>query len=313
MTFASLFTGIGGFDLGLERAGLVCRWQCESDANCAKVLTAQFKVPLYKDVRDITGGEPTADLVCGGFPCQDLSVAGRRKGLAGAASGLWFEFQRVLAAHRPEWVLIENVPGLLSSNGGRDFAEVLSGLEELRYGVAWRVLDSQHFGVPQRRRRVYIVGHLGDGRAASVLFEPQSMSRHVTSRGHERGPGRAVSATLTGNAGGGNRPAGHRGELALVVSSPPVRRFTPAEWGRLQGFPDGWNDWLPDTTRYRQFGNAVTVPVAEWLGRRMLAASDRRTDGRWRRDMVTQQDGVAEDAYAVEQVSQAPRYSRRRT
>jgi len=174
MTFGSLFAGIGGLDLGLERAGMLCKWQGEIDGYCLKVLEKHWpNVRRYGDVRECgrQNLEPV-DLICGGFPCQDVSVAGRRKGLAGSRSGLWFEFHRVLEELRPRWVVIENVPGLLSSRQGRDFALILRGLAELGYLSAWRILDAQYFGVAQRRRRVFIVGHLGDGRAAQVLFEP---------------------------------------------------------------------------------------------------------------------------------------------
>ncbi len=118
-------------------------------------------------------GEPRTrcvDLIFGGFPCQDLSVAGKRAGLGGERSGLWYEFHRVLSELRSRWAVIENVPGLLSSNEGRDFGVILDGLGELGYGVAWAVLDAQHFGVPQRRRRVFVVGCLGDQRSAAQVL-----------------------------------------------------------------------------------------------------------------------------------------------
>jgi len=173
LTFGSLFSSIGGFDLGLERAGMACKWQVELDEHCNRILEKHWSgVARYRDVRECGAGnlEPV-DVVCGGFPCQDVSVAGKRAGLAGERSGLWFEFHRVLAELKPRWVVIENVPGLLSSNRGRDFAAILRGLAGLGYLSAWRVLDAQYFGVPQRRRRVFLVGCLGDGRAAQVLFE----------------------------------------------------------------------------------------------------------------------------------------------
>ncbi len=176
-TFGSLFAGIGGFDEGLRRAGWQEAWQVEIDGACARVLENHFPgVERHQDVAQVGAHNlQPVDLVCGGFPCQDLSVAGRRKGLAGERSGLWFEFHRILAEIAPRWVLIENVPGLLSSNGGGDMAVVLSGLGELGYGWAYRVLDAQFFGVAQRRRRVFIVGCLGNPvGAVQVLFEPES-------------------------------------------------------------------------------------------------------------------------------------------
>lgn len=178
MRFGSLFSGIGGFDLGLERAGHECAWQVEIDAACARVLADKFpRVARFEDVTQVGAGNLSpVDLICGGFPCQDLSVAGRRAGLAGDRSGLWFEFHRIIAEVTPRWVLIENVPGLLSSNDGRDMGVVLKGLEELGYGWAYRVLDAQFFGVAQRRERVFVVGSArGWASAAAVLFERASL------------------------------------------------------------------------------------------------------------------------------------------
>ncbi len=180
LRFISLFSGIGGFDLGLERAGMRCVAQVERDEAALRVLAQHWPdVPRFKDVRDVGRSNlPAADLICGGFPCQDVSVAGRCAGLAGERSGLWFEFHRILAEIKPQWVVIENVPGLLSSNNGADFAVVLRGLVECGYRVGWRILDAQNFGVAQRRRRVFIVGNLGDGCAAQVLFERESSAGH---------------------------------------------------------------------------------------------------------------------------------------
>jgi DNA (cytosine-5)-methyltransferase 1 len=161
-------------------------------------------VPIYDDVRGVTQ-PPKVEVLCGGFPCQDLSVAGNRAGLAGSRSGLFFEFARIIDAIRPRWVLVENVPGLLSSNSGRDFGIVLGTLADLGYGVAWRVLDSRYFGVPQRRRRVYILATLADGdprgaaeRAGQVLAVGTRCPGHpATSR--EARPD--VAGTLGGGAG----------------------------------------------------------------------------------------------------------------
>jgi len=180
LTFGSLFSGIGGFDLGFEQAGMKCAWQCEIDKQARSVLAAHWpNTAIIEDVRNVgTGTVEHVDLICGGFPCQDVSVAGKREGLAGERSGLWFEFLRVLDELRPQWAVIENVPGLLSSNKGRDFATILQGLVKCGYGVSWRILDAQYFGVAQRRRRVFIVGSLGDGRSAEVLFEREGLFGH---------------------------------------------------------------------------------------------------------------------------------------
>src|SRR5690606_35986875 len=154
------------------------------------------------------------DLVCGGFPCQDLSVAGRRAGLAGARSGLWWEFHRILAGLRPRWVVIENVPGLLSSNGGRDMGTLLRSLGDLGYGWAYRELDAQWFGLAQRRKRVFIVGRLGDAAGpAQVLFEPESREWNPPPR-REAGK---VAATIPASGAGTSRTGNERTEADLLV------------------------------------------------------------------------------------------------
>ncbi len=386
VTFGSLFSGIGGFDLGFEQAGMECVWQCEIDKSAKSVLAKHWPgVPCIEDVRDVTRNNVAAvDLICGGFPCQDVSVAGKRAGLAGDRSGLWFEFHRVVEELRPKWVVVENVPGLLSSNGGADFAVILRGLVECGYGITWRVLDAQYFGVAQRRRRVFIVGSLGDGRSAQILFERKGLFGHPPARrtagqsvtpsvgaqppsrrngGSDPTTGTMIAGTLAAGAhpGSYNGNDAQRGNLASfdwqtagsertsIVDEPGatrglsssktlaiayniqqndgaqqaqalrdlwraseglgllretlstlqevwrpaenkaqpthagsgVRRLTPTECCRLQGFPDDWNAYgiMPDgelvpqsdSARYRQLGNAVAVPVARWIGERIVA------------------------------------------
>jgi DNA (cytosine-5)-methyltransferase 1 len=200
LTFGSLFAGIGGFDEGLRLACISPTFAVEIDETANAVRRRHF--PDEEQHTDVTrfSIRSTAHrpgVICGGFPCQDLSVAGKRAGLAGERSGLFFEFMRIVREFSPGWVLIENVPGLCSSWSGdspsslgidpgpgrtmdleetSDFSTVLDALSELGYGTAYRVLDSQWFGVPQRRRRVFIVGCLGDWRrAAQVLFELESL------------------------------------------------------------------------------------------------------------------------------------------
>jgi DNA (cytosine-5)-methyltransferase 1 len=197
--FGSLFSGIGGFDLGFERAGLECIWQIEKDKDCNRVLSNHWpNVQRFDDVTTVREFEP-ADVICGGFPCQDLSVAGKRKGLAGERSGLWFEFLRIAESNLPRFVVIENVPGLLSSDQGRDFGTVLRGLVECGYCVGWRVLDAQYDGVAQRRRRVFIVGSLGNGSCAEILFESESVSWNPPTR---REAGERIAATIRGGSAG---------------------------------------------------------------------------------------------------------------
>ena len=393
MKAISLFSGVGGFDLGFERAGIETVLQAERDPHCLKVLERHWpQVRRVNDVRCVgdrthsdqhlcqDGGQRALgrlqpDLIVGGFPCQDLSVAGKRAGLGGERSGLWFEFHRVLSELRPRWTVIENVPGLLSSNNGRDFAILLMGLEELGYGWAYRVLDARYARVPQRRRRVFIVGCLGDRLSARQVLSvcescggnpPPSRtsgegvayaltagvrgtgdghgnawnSNYVadTLREHPR-PGSnslgaiAIRTANTGANGHGiaedvaytldgaqvqaviasalSASMGHHGHSSprgdgadnlipviagaiqaetfhhggypnqtmnsdnghVFPAGAGVRRLTPRECERLQGFPDDWTAGQADSHRYRQMGNAVCVPVAEWIGHRIVAMS----------------------------------------
>ena len=379
LTAVSLFAGIGGLDLACQRAGIGVRAAVEIDPGCRGVLARHFpETALFEDVTEVTGDQlratgfvPRRGVVCAGWPCQGNSVAGRRGGLADPRSGLWRHIVRLLAETRPRWFVGENVHGLLSIHAGRDFATVVRDLDDLGYGVAWRVLDAQWFGVPQRRRRVFVAAGLGDPSGpVQVLLEPESGGGHppqshqtpahiagtlgsraggsrttdldghgayVAStlqgggrRGHrvdaegaagghliayslndchgrndveetwvthaltaegadasEDGTGRGtplvpVFAPLTAGtpAGPGVNPAGRRMEddWNLAAAGQAVRRLTPRECERLQGFPDDWTRWLADgaeqsdSARYRELGNAVAVPVAAWITGRLAAA-----------------------------------------
>jgi DNA (cytosine-5)-methyltransferase 1 len=262
-----------------------------------------------------------------------VSIAGKRQGLAGERSGLWYEFARIIDELEPQWVVIENVPGLLSVHKGKDFAVIIRWLAERGYGVAWRILDAQYFGVPQRRRRVFIVGSFANGCASQILFERESSSGD-TPPSREKGEGVAapIKANSPSRRNGGSDPTADEFIIANTISTNPanrlsgednyvagtlhngfpgrdasdaadnklitwnwqsggdvrfdfnekpmlqasqvpavgVRRLTPTECERLQGFPDGWTDGQSDSTRYRQLGNAVAVPVIEWIGRRIM-------------------------------------------
>ena len=157
MTFGSLFAGIGGMDLGLERAGIQCRWQVEIDPFCRQVLTKHWpKVRKYGDIREVTGEQlGYVDCIAGGFPCQDVSHAGKRKGIDGARSGLWSEYRRLICELRPRFVLVENVTGLLDRGMGR----VLGELAELGLDAQWTVLSACRFGAPHPRERVFILAY----------------------------------------------------------------------------------------------------------------------------------------------------------
>ena len=445
-TVGSLFAGIGGFDLGFERSGFDVRWQVEQDSNAKAVLSARFPLAqLFDDVRAVNASNlERVDVICGGFPCQDVSVAGKREGLGGERTGLFWQVVRIAREIEPRWMVLENVPGLLSSNGGRDFYAVLAALADCGFRRSYRILDSRYFGVAQRRRRVFLVlraRRCGDG-AETVLFEPEGSNRdsasggqawpHIansitsgtgrvgsrgaddganivsyaigshagaadgdqTNRSHASGgpvglnisrevayslrSGRTQSIAATLNSGGNSggfrtEPGehlvcaptlnqrmrgptdnmmdvlaamdatasrvperaralvgsmhkrhdddtdtliptlsaclGHHGHssprgdgndplVAFALRADPggtgqghnttypggVRRLTPLECERLQGFPDGWTCLCgeghrgsrfckcPDSARYRQLGNAVTVNVAEWIAQRIIRA-----------------------------------------
>jgi len=189
ITGVSLFAGVGGFDLAMQRNGVKVVASVEIDKHCQSVLSRQFPdAKIFDDVTTVKGSdliaagfEPSTGIITGGFPCQDLSVAGKRAGLAGERSGLFWEIARIVEETQTEYFLIENVPGLLSSNKGRDFGVVIGTMADLGYSIGWRVLDAQYFGVPQRRRRVFIVGRRSSSNGvAEILFESKSVRRNPT-------------------------------------------------------------------------------------------------------------------------------------
>lgn len=207
MRFVSLFAGVGGFDLGLELAGHECVGQVEIDKHCQTVLANHWPdVPRHDDVRtanewaDQIGLVGRTDLVCGGFPCQDVSVAGRRAGLAGERTGLFWDALSFASHVKARWVLLENVPGLLTSNQGRDFGTVLAALADAGYcHLEWRVLDSQFFGVPQRRRRVFLIAGVAVPDRRPLLVEPKGS---VWDSSPLRTSGQKVTGTVEGSVGG---------------------------------------------------------------------------------------------------------------
>ena len=306
-TVASFFSGIGGFDLAFERAGFDITMNCEIDGYCRQILTRHWPdVPSFSDIREVNHAAiPTSDVWVGGFPCQDVSVArmGPRDGLRGRRSGLFYEFARLIGECLPRIVLIENVTGLLSSHGGRDFEIVIRALAELGYGVGWRVLNSAYFGVPQSRQRVYIVGCYRDGGGpGEILFEPERSGWDIA-QGRSNGK-KSISPfkesfgdTVKGPIVQGLAyclyacSARHTGTdwSRTYVTYPEgrVRRLTPGESEAIQGFPTDWT--LPsdaegdierlDTLRYTALGNAVSVPTIEWIANRIYPVLSRIKEG----------------------------------
>lgn len=236
-------------------------------------------VPNLGDMTKIDGRKyrGTVDLLVGGTPCQDFSVAGKRAGLSGKRSGLALDFIRLAREITPRWILWENVPGCLSTNGGIDFGYFAQALAECGYHLAYRILDAQFFGVPQRRRRVFLVGHLGDWRpAAAVLFEPHGLRRD-TSQGRKT---RHVFPCLTRRGA-----TAYDDRTPYVLEKTGVRIATPKEWERLFGFPDDYT-LVPykgkpaaDSPRYKALGNSMAVPVMWWIGERIQKWENMYADG----------------------------------
>lgn len=357
--FIDLFSGIGGFRLGLEKANLrstqqednqalydtenelddgkpndsrptrtaaeevgaprhspntekgdswkptfSCVWSNDFNKYASQIYTKNFGEEGHTpgDIRTVNPEKiPDFDLLCGGFPCQSFSIAGKRKGFEDTRGTLFFEICRIIEAKRPSLLLLENVKGLLNHNKGRTFTTIIQALDELGYWVEWQVLNSKHFGVPQNRERVFIIGHLRGtgGREIFPIFQ-DDVHRF---EGIKTQSGGQIGAALTGRSAGGNNARGnyvahcidanyHKGTSALnsikksqrqlvvgneaftdidqVLSGFKIRRLTPIECERLQGFPDGWTEGVSNTQRYKCLGNAVTVNVIEFLGERIL-------------------------------------------
>ena len=349
ITYIDLFSGIGGFREGLSRAGdFVCVGHCEIDKYADQSYRALFDTKgewFREDVREADPDEmPDFDLLCGGFPCQSFSIAGHRGGFADPRGTLFFEIARLTAAKRPAYLLLENVPGLLNHDGGRTFAAILHTLDGLGYGVEWQVLNSKDFGVPQSRKRVYLVGYLDEKCRGKILPFTETAGTPLKqirpgAQGERIYSTEGVSCTLTSQAGGMGGKTGlyctgvpikentksrkiahtittgssqgtlccvdmneepeltdyarcltakqnggirsHKREASGVWDGCRIRRLTPRECLRLQGWTDDRIDLvLPlqsDAQLYKQAGNGVTVNVVEAIGKR-LAASHREVN-----------------------------------
>jgi DNA (cytosine-5)-methyltransferase 1 len=235
ITIGSLFTGIGGLDLGLERAGMQVKWQVEIEKYAVKVLEKHWpKVKRYGDIKGIDWSQvEKVDLVCGGFPCPPVSCAGRRKGNEDVR-WLWPEFLRCICEVQPRWVLIENVRGLLSANDGREFTEVLRGLSGAGYDAEWSLLSAKDVGAPHLRERVFIVAYAGrlrvgglqperqsgNGEAAGPcgigegLALPESLNDNGSERSRRGRPGPSNDSDTMENANGGRcRSSGDGGDI----------------------------------------------------------------------------------------------------
>ena len=335
MKYFSLFSGIGGFELGIQYAydnrpdlwnrnqnlqqdmsynkkssdRLTCVGFSEIDKYA--IATYQSHFPEHKNYGDITKINeqelPDFDLLVGGFPCQTFSIAGKRKGFEDTRGTMFFEIARILRAKQPRLFVLENVKGLLSHDNGNTFRTIIATLDELGYDLQWQVLNSKNHGVPQNRERVFIIGHLrGTSRpevfpfrgtnAKSVIkdttvvadfrydeglrIRPEPISPCLTSTQKEN----TISACplIVKVSGDLEKRKTYLGDIASTLASNPtsdntarlfengkIRRLTPIECERLQGFPDNWTIGS-DTQRYKQCGNAVTVNVIRDIAERLL-------------------------------------------
>lgn len=327
MKFIDFFAGIGGFHSRLEKAGMECIGWCEFDKFAQKSYRAIYDTEglwFGEDVTKVKGSElPKADLWTFGFPCQDVSIAGKQKGLKkGTRSGLFYEMMRLLdecEENKPDWIMCENVKNLLSIDNGIGFLEVVGEMAERGYTVEWKVYNSKDYGVPQNRERVYIAGHHGESAGQPLLpvrRESTAALRQVVggSQGERVYDGNKISCTLSSQGGGlgaktglhtfvdinkkgnvqttdtarallarynkgqPNRPAECSGVLESDESI-RIRRLTPKECFRLQGFTDEQFDQAAavnsETQLYKQAGNAVTVNVVEAIGRHIKEVASR--------------------------------------
>ena len=326
MRYGSVCSGVEATSVAWEPLGFEPVFFSEIEPFPSAVLAHHWPdVPNLGDMTEFMSWPfKKIDILVGGTPCQSFSIAGLRKGLTDDRGNLSLTYMRMVDQLRPRWTVWENVPGVLSANGGRDFGSILGAMAQLGYSFAWRVLDAQNFGVPQRRRRVFLVGcSSGDWRhPASVLFEQSCGSRDFEKGRKEKqdiAPGTVkcfagnnqskLAATLQATMHDYSRADGFNtivyenhgtdsrvkelGEACqtvtarwgtggnntpIVYESHPnssVRRLTPVEAERLQGFPDGHTDigWngkpTPDSHRYKAIGNSMAVPVMRWIGQRI--------------------------------------------
>ncbi|WP_321393763.1 DNA (cytosine-5-)-methyltransferase [uncultured Desulfuromusa sp.] len=289
--FNSFFAGIGGFDLGFERAGIAPAFHCEINEFCNSVLRRHWpNLPSSEDIKTLSADQlPDADVWCGGFPCQDVSVARGwlgRDGLKGKNTGLFYPFLKLVKEKLPQVVLLENVTGLLNSHKGHDFRTIISSFTDLGYGVAWRVMNARYFGAPQSRPRVFICAWKGRvDLALHALYEKDCVSVGNAREGFVTPTTcqfSGVTVPLVGYclAATSGRHTGTDWSRTYVSYFDKVRRLTPTECEGLQGFPTGWS--LPekeypvcdddiDTLRYHSIGNAVCVPVVEWIAARIVS------------------------------------------
>jgi DNA (cytosine-5)-methyltransferase 1 len=300
ITFADLFAGIGGFRLGIEQASeklgipVKCVFSSEIEKNAVKIYEKNFKETPSGDITKIhTDDIANMDLLCGGFPCQSFSIAGKRGGFNDTRGTLFFEIARIAEHKRPKMLFLENVKGLLNHDHGRTFGTILVTLDELGYDVEWQVLNSKDFGVPQNRERVFIIGHSRSRRTRQIFpiyGETGATTRENSSTCLDANYWKGIdnhgarTAIIQHYCGGHQQdrvldplgissclPTGTGGDLMpKFIVGGKIRKLTPVECERLQSYPDSWTEGIADSNRYKCLGNAVTVNVIEAIAEKIL-------------------------------------------
>lgn len=308
--YFSMFTGVGGFELGLEKnTTFTCVGVSEIDKYANQLLSNKFpNIPNFGDCTKINPSElPDFDMLCGGFPCQSFSIAGKRRGFEDTRGTMFFEVARILEVKRPRLVFLENVKGLLNHNKGETFKVIIQTLEELGYDVQWMVLNSKFFGVPQNRERVFIIGSLrGTSRPEILPFRESSSdvikrnsqktqtSDACTSRYWKGGAGTHIlrinsalkcgyseatigdgirleypqSKTARGRVIKGYSNTLKKGTEGVIRNDGKISKLTPVEFERLQGFPDNW-------TESTSFINSVKLISNIWKDVKLKDAKDK--------------------------------------
>ena len=273
MKFLSICSGIEAASVAWNPIGFEAIGFSEIEPFCCELLRQKYpSTPNFGDMTNHGRWQKfdRPEIIVGGTPCQSFSIAGLRKGLADPRGNLMLTYLEIVKCNQPRWVVWENVPGVLSSNGGRDFGTFIGCLAEFGYHVSWRVLDASGFGVPQRRKRVFVVGYLGERTdSGKILFKPEGNDGNK-----QKDKQRAISPTLQTTCNDYSRADG----FLIIESGKRYRRLTPIECERLQGFPDGYTaiPWrnksasdCPDGPRYKALGNSMAVPVVRWIGERI--------------------------------------------
>ena len=286
MKFLELCAGIGGFRQALENLGCECVGYSEIDKHAIKLYSAWYNDECnFGDITKIEAEKlPDFELLVGGFPCQAFSVAGKRGGFNDTRGTIFFDFARIMKAKKPKFAIFENVKGLLNHDGGKTYETMLRTLDELGYNAQWGILNTKFHGLPQNRERVYIVANLRERSSTKILFERGNDSADKMERTENGIIGQFYNRKgKTHQDLGVISSEGHSPALLATTHKNPrivkigdkVRRLTPKECFRLQGFKDemvelGYKLCISDTQLYKMAGNAVSVPVVEWVAQRVL-------------------------------------------